>query len=155
MKIIFLLGVVLLDVTFANICGANEGNKALLKSIKVYSAGCNGCIIEGLTLTLHGLFVQCTTNNLDHSNEDDYDRGEAVFDDYLTLGLIEPDGGCLCAPLDGRLTDSEYTWTGSGSWYGTSICVEWFGDDVYCHQCAVIDGNKITDCEYCNGVTCP
>ena len=100
MKIIFLLGVVLLDVTFANICGADEG-KSLLKSIKVYSAGCNGCIIEGLTVTLNGRQdvvnkVQCRTNNLDHSNEDDYDRGEAVFDDYLTLGLIEPDGGCLC-----------------------------------------------------------
>ena len=72
----------------------------MLKSVKVYSASCTGCIIEGLTLTLNGRQdvvnkVQCRTNNLDHGNEDDYDAGEAVFDDKLTLGLFAPDGGCL------------------------------------------------------------
>ena len=52
------------------------------------------------------------------------------------------------------MSDSEWTWTGSGSWDGTSICIEWFGDDIYCDQCAVLGGGKISDCEKCTGVTC-
>merc|ERR1712106_603218 len=143
----------------AHICTADEG-KSLVKSVKVYSASCTGCTTEGLILTLNGRQdvvnkVQCRTNNLDHSNEVDYDDGEAVFDDKLTLGLFSPDGGCLSAPLDGRVTDSECTWTGSGTWEGLSICVEWFGDDIYCDKCLVVGGSKITDYEKCTGVTCP
>jgi len=143
----------------AHICTADEG-KALLKSIKIYSNSCTGCSTEGITLTLNGRQdvvnkVQCRTNNLDHGGQADFDAGDALFDDKLTLGTFTPDGGCLDAPLDGAVSDSEWKWTGSGSWEGSAICVEWFGGDVYASSCSVVAGGIITDCVKIDGVTCP
>merc|ERR1712013_135522 len=119
----------------AHICTADEG-KALLKSIKVYSTSCTDCTTEGLIVTLNGRQdvvnkVQCRTNNLDHGGQVDYDAGDALFD------------------------DSEWKWTGSGSWEGSAICVEWFGGDVYASSCSVVAGGMITDCVKIDGVTCP
>jgi len=126
----------------------------------VYSTSCTDCSTEGLILTLNGRQdvvnkVQCRTNNLDHGGQVDYDAGDALFDDKLTLGTFTPDGGCLDAPLDGAVSDSEWKWTGSGSWEGSAICVEWFGGDVYASSCSVVAGGIITDCVKIDGVTCP
>ena len=87
----------------AHICTADEG-KALLKSIKVYSTSCTDCTTEGLVLTLNGRQdvvnkIRCKTNTLDHHNVNDYDGGDTVFDDKLTLGTYTPDGGCLSVSL--------------------------------------------------------
>jgi len=143
----------------AHICTADEG-KALVKSIKVYSTSCTGCTTEGLVLTMNGRQdvvnkIRCKTNTLDHHNVNDYDGVDAVFDDKLTLGTYTPDGGCLSAPLDGAVSDSTWEWTGEGTWEGSSICVEWFGGDVYASKCTVVTGGKITDCEKVDGITCP
>jgi len=131
-----------------------------VKSIKVYSTSCTGCTTEGLVLTLNGRQdvvnkIRCITNTLDHHNVNDYDGVDAVFDDKLTLGTYTPDGGCLSAPLDGAVSDSTWEWTGEGTWEGSSICVEWFGGDVYASKCTVVTGGKITDCEKVDGITCP
>ena len=66
----------------------------------MYSTSCTDCSTEGLILTLNGRQdvvnkVQCRTNNLDHGGQVDYDAGDALFDDKLTLGTFTPDGGCL------------------------------------------------------------
>jgi len=131
-----------------------------VKSVKIYSISCTGCTTEGLELTLNGRQdvvnkVQCKTNNLDHNIDVDYDEGSSVFDDKVTLGLFTPDGGCLNAPLDGAVSDSEWKWTGEGEWVGDKICVEWFGGDVFASSCSVISGGKITDCEKIDGAVCP
>jgi len=143
----------------AHICEATEG-KTLLKSIKIYSTSCTDCTTEGLKLTLNGEQnvvnkVQCNTNNLDHNNVIDYEGGAAVFDDKLTLGAYTPDGGCLSAPLGGAVSDSEWKWTGEGTWEGNSVCVEWFGDDVFAVMCTIVTGGKITDCQSLDGISCP
>jgi len=147
----------------AHICTPNDG-KALVKSIKIYSKSdsCTGCTTddEGLELTLNGrqdvvYKVQCTTKNLDHNSEVDYDEGSAVFDDKFTLGTFKPDGGCLNAPLDGAVTDSLWKWTGEGDWVGDKICIEWSGSDVFASVCSFVAGGKITACDKADSPVCP
>jgi len=131
-----------------------------VKSVKINSTSCTGCTTEGLKLLLNGrqdvvYKVACRTNNLDHNSDVDYDAGSAVFDDKVTLGLFTPDGGCLNAPLDGDVSESEWTWTGEGDWVGETICVEWFGSDVFASICSFISGGKITDCGKHTSPVCP
>lgn len=141
------------------ICDQTAG-KTLLKSIKIHTASCSGCSNEGLTVTLHGTQavvskVQCTTNTLDHNGELDFATGgSSVFNKKITLGLYNPDGGCLNAPLDAVISDSTFKWEGSGTWQGESICVEWMGDDNYAVTCKFV-GDTITDCSNLQALTCP
>jgi len=142
-----------------HICNINDG-KTLLKSIKITSTSCTDCSTEGLKVTLEGNQavvnkVQCTTKILDHSKEDDYDAGSSVFDDKVTLGLYNPDGGCLNAPLDGVVSDSTYEWTGTGSWEGTSLCVEWMGADNYAVTCDIVGSQTINNCQSVGALQCP
>jgi len=143
----------------AHICSANIG-KTLLKSVKITSRSCSGCSSEGLKLILNGRLnvaspIQCKTNNLDHTGETDFDAGDAVFDDKLTLGLFENGGGCLNAPLDGDISDSRWEWKGEGTWTGETICVEWQEGDVFAAICDFETNGAITGCHTHTGVACP
>jgi len=145
------------------ICDQTAG-KTLLKSIKVKTASCSGCSTasgtEGLIVKLHGNQavvnkVQCETNILDYANEVDFGAGQSsVFGNKINLGLYNPDGGCLNAPLDAVVSDSTFEWKGTGTWEGESICVEWMGEDDYAVTCNFI-GNTISQCTSVGALACP
>jgi len=153
-------------VCAANLCVAQSG-KTLLKSLKITSESCTGCeatdgdglnVGEGLQVTLNGNpnvanKVACKTNILNHNSDVDFDQGSAIFTEKTYLGEWSVKG-CLLAPLDGVLSDSEYTWTGTGDWQGSTICAEWIGDDVFAQQCQFVD-DKITNCETVGQLECP
>merc|ERR1711915_836705 len=59
--------------------------------------------------------VHCETNILNTPADNEFANGaETVFDKKVTVGVFEDNAGCLNAPLGGVLTDSTYTWTGTG-----------------------------------------
>jgi len=144
----------------AHICTVKAG-KTILKNIKIYTTSCDGCTEEGLRLQLNGdqqvvNKVHCETNTLNTPADNEFaDGAETVFDQKVTVGVFEENGGCLNAPLGGVLTDSTYIWSGTGTWKGDKVCVEWEGEDRFASTCRFEAAGKITDCGQESGVECP
>merc|ERR1712083_290055 len=144
----------------SHICNHSEG-KIILKNIKIYTTSCDGCTEEGLKLQLNGdqqvvNKVHCETNILNTPADNEFANGaETVFDKKVTVGVFEDNAGYLNAPLGGVLTDSTYTWTGTGTWKGDKVCVEWEGEDAFAATCRFEAAGKVTDCGKETGIKCP
>jgi len=105
-----------------------EGGHQLLTYIKVTSNGCDGCDEEGLSMKLIGdddvlPTPGCETVGLDHPGKVDY----ASVGEFHAVEEERPMGwgSCYQAPLDGKVSSARVTWTGTGTWSGSSICFDW------------------------------
>jgi len=126
-------------------CSADPGHQ-LLNYIKVTSNSCTGCTTEGLSLILMGdddasPTPTCETGVLDHPGIDDYvsvTEFKAIPEE-IEMGW----GACYEAPLDGRISSAEVTWTGSGSWSGESICFDWSDENRKVYICKPPAGTSL------------
>ena len=104
----------------------------------------------GLKVQLVGDYgTQCESDGLDNKEKVDYDNGMTAFFDgtpdddnddgervgqslmFIILSPLDGLGGCKLADLNYGLTGGSATWTGKGTWTGSSedpVCIQFFPD---------------------------
>jgi len=102
---------------------------------------------------------ECETVGLDHPGKVDY----ASVGEFHAVEEERPMGwgSCYESPLDGKVSSATVTWTGTGTWSGSSICFDWNASrKVYI--CTLPAGSSLAtgesaelSCASGEGVDCP
>jgi len=111
------------------------------------SSKCDGCVKEGVNLTLTGSdnllpAPLCRTVDLDHPDKADYvSRSE-----FLAQPAEQNMGwdSCYQRGMEGEIIDATATWTGEGTWSPDSICFDWDKEANRVSVCTFPEGTSLS-----------